>query len=573
MNHPSRFCLSLVLAGGMTAVLPAQDTPPAPPALETEEVVERSPSELDDLLGPVALYPDDLIALILPAATFGTDIVLAARYFEEGGDIEKVGEQPWDESVRALAHFPDVIKWMNDNLSWTLDLGDAYALQPAEVMKSVQRLRARAYAAGTLRDTPQQQILADGDVIRIVSAEENVIYVPTYDTEIVYVDRPVYRTEPWITFGIGWHVGSWHRWSCNWYGSSIWVFHDHDHWRQHRWHRHRDHHWRHNAHLHFREHGHAWRHHSHDRDRDRRWHSEHHRHRRDHHVVRPSPYVENHSRNRDLNRRDSDRNRRGDISGDRQRRDRDNNNNNRGSSGPRYDRSRRIPGSANTPVVANPAPTPSTHPAAGTVSGDRRSRARVDAENGNSQRDRRNHSPGSRNNGSNVRVTPVAPVTTPAVTTPTPAPVVNARSGRDNSDRGNSRAAVRDNAGKNRDSGRDYLQRSRNQAPPRDDAPSRQARESAPRVVATPSTASSSRAPAARENRAAVASARSNSGAPKVSNAPTRGNTGGGRQSARSENSGDSGRSRGKSDDADRGSRGSRSDDNGGGGGRGGRGR
>ena len=214
MQNPIRLCVGLMLAVGMTGPLQAQ--PEIPPASTVaENYPASSPAELDDLLGPIALYPDDLVALILPAATETTDIVLAARYLDSGGSVAQVDRQPWDESVRALAHFPEVVAMLNEDLSWSQQVGDEFLLQPAEVMKSIQRLRARAYAAGTLRDTPQQKVLVDGNVIRIVPAVDDVVHVPSYRTEVVYVDRPVYGyAAPLITFGVGWHIGSWHRWRC-----------------------------------------------------------------------------------------------------------------------------------------------------------------------------------------------------------------------------------------------------------------------------------------------------------------------------------------------------------------------
>jgi len=252
MNTPTRLLTGLVLAAGMIAPLPAQEAPPPPAAEFDDNYPASSPAELDALLGPIALYPDDLVSLILPAATETTDIVLAARYLEAGGSVDRVDQQPWDESVRAVAHFPEVVTMLNEDLSWTQQVGDEFLLQPAEVMKSIQRLRAKAYAAGTLRDTAQQKVLVDGDVIRIVPAVENVVYVPHYSTEVVYVDSPVYYREPCITFGVGWSIGSWHRWDCDWYNHRVWVYYSHNAWRDHRYY------YRHRAYSHY------------DRDRDHR---------------------------------------------------------------------------------------------------------------------------------------------------------------------------------------------------------------------------------------------------------------------------------------------------------------
>jgi hypothetical protein len=181
-----------------------------------------SPDQLDQLLGPIALYPDPLIALILPASTVPSDIALAANYLAANGAPGGIAAQPWDPSVKALARYPDVVKWMNGNLDWTQALGAAFAQQPADVMKSVQQLRIQARAAGTLVDTPQQQVDLEGDSIRIVPAQPYTIYVPEYDPAVVY-GPPVGYAGPFITFGLGFPVGAWLGYQCDWDDFGIWV--------------------------------------------------------------------------------------------------------------------------------------------------------------------------------------------------------------------------------------------------------------------------------------------------------------------------------------------------------------
>jgi hypothetical protein len=181
-----------------------------------------SPEQLDQLLGPIALYPDPLIAVILPAATVPADLTLAANYLAANGSPAGIDAQPWDPSVKALARYPDVVKWMNGNLDWTQALGAAFTQQPADVMKSVQQLRIQARAAGTLVNTPQQQVVLEGDNIRIVPAQPNIIYVPAYDPAIVY-ETPVGYAGPLITFGIGFPVGAWLGYQCDWDDFGIWV--------------------------------------------------------------------------------------------------------------------------------------------------------------------------------------------------------------------------------------------------------------------------------------------------------------------------------------------------------------
>jgi hypothetical protein len=181
-----------------------------------------SPEQLDQMLGPIALYPDPLVAIILPASTAPSDITLAADYLAANGAPGGIDAQPWDPSVKALAHYPDVLKWMSENLDWTQAMGAAFTRQPADVMKSVQQLRVRARAAGTLVDTPQQRIDMEGDDIRIVPVQADTIYVPEYDPAIVY-ETPVGYAGPFITFGMGYPAGAWLGYECDWDDFGIWF--------------------------------------------------------------------------------------------------------------------------------------------------------------------------------------------------------------------------------------------------------------------------------------------------------------------------------------------------------------
>jgi hypothetical protein len=181
-----------------------------------------APEQLDQMLGPIALYPDPLIAIILPASTAPSDIALAAQYVASGADPSAIDSQAWDPSVKGLAHYPDLLKWMNDNLEWTQALGAAFALQPADVMKSIQQLRAEAKAAGTLVDTPQQQVDIEGDDIRIVPTQQDTIYVPEYDADDMY-DAPEGDSGPLMTFGAGYPVGAWLGFECDWDDFGIWA--------------------------------------------------------------------------------------------------------------------------------------------------------------------------------------------------------------------------------------------------------------------------------------------------------------------------------------------------------------
>lgn len=200
----------------------------------TGSVATASVQPLDQLVAPVALYPDPLLGLLLPASTMSSDIVLAARYLAGGGDPQQVDAQPWDESVRGLAHYPEVVKWMDENLAWTQQLGAAYLDNPENVMAAVQRVRTEARAKGLLTDTAQQQVFVEDSTIAIVPAQPEVIYVPRYDPEIIFVDRPViYATDPWLTFGAGFGIGWWLSYDCDWHHRRIWIDrHARDHWRE-----------------------------------------------------------------------------------------------------------------------------------------------------------------------------------------------------------------------------------------------------------------------------------------------------------------------------------------------------
>jgi hypothetical protein len=229
-------------AAGLPTSLSAQPPPVVQAQASSAADARLTPDQLDELLGPIALYPDALIALILPASATSSDVVLAARYLQGGGDASQLESQPWDDSVVALAHYPDVVAWMDQNLAWTQQLGTAFVVQPDEVMQSVQRLRAEARDAGTLVATPEQDVIVDGDTISIVPAQPDIIYVPRYDPEVVYYVPSGYRYPgPFITFGTGFSTGLWLTYDMDWGHRRIWVTDHHD--RRYDWRGGRD--WRH----------------------------------------------------------------------------------------------------------------------------------------------------------------------------------------------------------------------------------------------------------------------------------------------------------------------------------------
>ncbi len=180
------------------------------------------PEELDDLLAPIALYADPLIAQILPAATFVDQIHDAARYVRFYGNTPDIDYQSWDISVRAVAHYPQILYMMDREYQWTASLGQAYIEQPQDVMDSIQRLRRWAYDQGNLYSTRQQEVFFDGDMLRIVPARPQYVYVPVYDPYVVYVES-FYPATPAITFSVAFTLGPWLNRDCDWRGHRVYY--------------------------------------------------------------------------------------------------------------------------------------------------------------------------------------------------------------------------------------------------------------------------------------------------------------------------------------------------------------
>jgi len=216
--------LLCAFAGAALSLRAQMAVPPPMPAYQP-----LSAAQLDQLLGPIALYPDPLIAEILPASTLPTQIVLADRYVSGGGDPNQIDQQPWDASVQALARYPSVLKWMDDNLDWTTELGQAFLNQQQDVMDSIQRLRQSAYNMGNLQSTPQQQVMNDGGDFEIVPANPQVIYVPVYQPDEVY-----YQSGFSLTFGLGLPIGLWLNCDFDWAHHNIIVW-NHNHPRPPNW--------------------------------------------------------------------------------------------------------------------------------------------------------------------------------------------------------------------------------------------------------------------------------------------------------------------------------------------------
>jgi Protein of unknown function (DUF3300) len=196
-------CLSALLS------IQAGEGATSPTYLITEQ-------ELDGVLAPIALYPDPLLAELLPASTYPAEIADAAAWLRSGQDPSRIDDQNWDEAVRAIAHYPDILNMMADNINWTADLGDAFLNQPENVARSIQRLRWQARNAGNLENTSQQTVMIDGDYIQIIPAQPQYIYVPQYDPSVIYIERWSPGGSPFMTFGLGLAIGGWLSMDFDW---------------------------------------------------------------------------------------------------------------------------------------------------------------------------------------------------------------------------------------------------------------------------------------------------------------------------------------------------------------------
>lgn len=161
--------------------------------LAADRSAEPLPADrIEQLVAPIALYPDALVAQILMASTYPLDIVQAKRWLDDRPDLKgealdaAVKTEPWDASVKALVYFPSVLGFMSDNLDWTQDLGDAVLSQEKALTDTIQRLRRAADKTGALASNPQQRVEKAGDTIVIQPAQPQTVYVPVYDPDKVY---------------------------------------------------------------------------------------------------------------------------------------------------------------------------------------------------------------------------------------------------------------------------------------------------------------------------------------------------------------------------------------------------
>ena len=204
------------------------------------DVPLMSAVDLEELVGPVALYPDDLLAIILPAAAYPQQIIDATRFLEDLESNPELKPDPeWDDSVVALLNYPEVIELMNDDIDWTWRLGEAVIAQQQGVLSAIETFRDRAYNAGNLKSDEYQTVARNDGHIEITPVSEDVIYVPYYEPErvVVYQPRPVYNYYPrsypiyYYPYSSAYYFDRGNFWgvttafSIGWYSSSLHVHH------------------------------------------------------------------------------------------------------------------------------------------------------------------------------------------------------------------------------------------------------------------------------------------------------------------------------------------------------------
>ncbi len=214
-----------------------------PVGLSAQSKPVYSQAELNQILAPIALYPDDLVAQVLMASTYPLEIVEAARWVKANPNLKgsqlaaALEKQSWDPSVKSLVNFPQTLNMMNDQLDWTQKLGNAFLAQQKDVMSTIQGLRAKAQAQGNLKTTKEQKVVVQDQVIVIQPADPQVVYVPVYNPTVVYgawpypAYPPPYYPPPGYTAGVamfsfaaGVAVGAaWgYAWGgCNWHGGDV----------------------------------------------------------------------------------------------------------------------------------------------------------------------------------------------------------------------------------------------------------------------------------------------------------------------------------------------------------------
>ena len=231
-------CMNLAVPPGLMAQGDKGET-------TKEEAPAFRPEEIDQLVAPIALYPDSLLAQTLAASTYPLEIVQAARFVKQNKELkgEKLmaaaKDKDWDPSVKAMLEFPDVLLMMDEKIEWTEKLGDAFLDQQRDVMESVQRLRKKAEESGNLKTTKEQKVIVEQEtkVIVIEPANPQVVYVPAYNPTVVYGawPYPAYPPYPVYPYGyvataafsfaagvaVGAAWGGYGGWGCGWGNNEI----------------------------------------------------------------------------------------------------------------------------------------------------------------------------------------------------------------------------------------------------------------------------------------------------------------------------------------------------------------
>jgi hypothetical protein len=225
----------------------------ATPGAGDKDYVKLTADQLDSLVAPIALYPDPLLSQTLVASTYPLELVQAQQFIEKNdkekklkGDelVKAVEKEKWDASVQATAVVPDLLKRLTEDITWTLNVGNAFLEQQSDVMDAVQRLRKKAKDAGKLDSSEQQKVetkvVETKTVIEIVPTSTSVVYVPTYSPTVIWgpplyypyppIYYPPYYGGAWVGFGVGIAVGigisgGW-GWGCGWGGNNVYINHN-----------------------------------------------------------------------------------------------------------------------------------------------------------------------------------------------------------------------------------------------------------------------------------------------------------------------------------------------------------
>jgi hypothetical protein len=241
------FVVALLLAGGHAAAAQQKASTPAAKDSTTpaDSAKKLTADQLQSLVAPIALYPDELLTQVLVASTYPLEIVQLHQYMAKYPDLkdkalaDSVAKQPWDPSIQSMAAVPEAVKRLADDIQWTTDLGNAFLAQQSEVMDAVQVMRKKAKEKGALESNEQQKVetkvVEKKEVIVVESSNPEVIYVPSYSPTVVY-GPPVYPYPPiyypyyppgaaFVSFSMGmmWGAAMWGGSCCHagWGGNTV----------------------------------------------------------------------------------------------------------------------------------------------------------------------------------------------------------------------------------------------------------------------------------------------------------------------------------------------------------------